>query len=169
MRGRQRRRWAGAVAGLTAEGELDLECGHAWRPAMPPPPSIVAGARSPARRPAEEASGDPPPSPPHPPQIWGCSPVRMGFAHRWVSWIMACVTTVRYSVKFNGTLLRSFTPSRGLIQGDPLSPFLFLFVADGLSLLLKEKVEQKELSSLKNCRNTPGISHLLFTDDTLDF
>lgn len=128
-------------------------------PALDPP----RGGRR-RRRPAT-----PLPPPPHPPQIWGCSPVRMGFAHRWVSWIMACVTTVRYSVKFNGTLLRSFTPSRGLIQGDPLSPFLFLFVADGLSLLLKEKVEQNELSSLKNCRNTPGISHLLFTDDTLDF
>lgn len=72
--------------------------------------------------------------------------IKMGFAHRWVNWIMACVTTVRYSVKFNGTLLSSFAPSRGLRQGDPLSPFLFLFVADGLSLLMKEKVAQGDIT-----------------------
>lgn len=92
---------------------------------------------------------------------------RLGFAHRWVRWIMSCVTSVRYSVKFNGTLLRSFIPSRGLRQGDPLSPFLFLFVADGLSLLLKEKVEQNILTPIKICRNAPSISHLLYADDTL--
>jgi len=63
----------------------------------------------------------------------------------------------------------SFTPTRGLRQGDPLSPFLFLFVADGLSTLLQKKVQDRSLQDLKVCRGTPGISHLLFADDTLLF
>lgn len=73
---------------------------------------------------------------------------KMGFACRWVDWIMLCVTSVRYSVKFNGTLLNSFGPSRGLRQGDPLSPFMFLFVADGLSALLKEGEDQGRFSPI---------------------
>jgi hypothetical protein len=94
---------------------------------------------------------------------------RLGFAHRWIDWIMACVTTVSYQVKFNGTLLDSFSPSRGLRQGDPLSPFLFLFVADGLSALLQREVQNQNIEPVKICRNAPGISHLLFADDTLLF
>jgi hypothetical protein len=94
---------------------------------------------------------------------------KMGFSHRWIQWIMACVTTVRYSVKFNGTLLEAFSPTRGLRQGDPLSPFLFLFVADGLSALLQSEVVNNGISPIRVCRGAPGVSHLLFADDTLLF
>jgi hypothetical protein len=82
---------------------------------------------------------------------------------------MVCVTTVRYSVRFNGHLLDPFTPTRGLRQGDPLSPYLFLFVADGLSCLIKRKVQEGTLRELHICRRAPGISHLLFADDCLMF
>lgn len=94
---------------------------------------------------------------------------KLGFAHRWVNWIMSCITSVRYSVKFNETLLSTFAPSRGLRQGDPLSPFLFLFVVYRLSLLLEERVAQGALSPVHICRRAPGISNLLFTNDTLLF
>jgi hypothetical protein len=94
---------------------------------------------------------------------------KMGFSHRWVQWIMACVTTARYSIKFKRSLLEAFSPSRGLRQRDPLSPFLFLFVPDGLSALLQKEVENTGISPLKVCHNAPGISHLLFADDTLLF
>lgn len=94
---------------------------------------------------------------------------KLGFAHRLIDWIMTCVTSVRYSVKLNGTLLDSFTPSRGLRQHDPLSPFLFLFIADGLSALLRNKVDMGIITPVKICRRAPGISHLLFANDTLLF
>jgi hypothetical protein len=94
---------------------------------------------------------------------------RLGFCHRWVDWIMSCVTSVRYQVKFNGTLLDSFSPSRGLRQGDPLSPFLFLFIADGLSTLLQNEVNNHGIEPVKICRRAPGISHLPFADDSLLF
>ena len=94
---------------------------------------------------------------------------RMGFSHRWVDWIMRCVTSVRYCVKVNGALSDSFAPSRGLRQGDPLSPFLFLFVADALDTILKHEIAANRLTPLRVCAQAPGISHLLFADDTLLF
>jgi hypothetical protein len=94
---------------------------------------------------------------------------KMGFSHRWIKWIMLCVTTVRYFVKFNGALLKAFSPTRGLRQGDPLSSFLFLFVDDGLSALLCSEVNVGGLSLVKVCRRAPGVSHLLFADETLLF
>jgi hypothetical protein len=94
---------------------------------------------------------------------------KMGFSHRWIQWIMSCVTTVRYSVKFNAALLEAFSPMRGLRQGDPLSPFLFLFVADGLSILLQSEIDSRGISPVKVCHRAPGVFHLLFADDTLLF
>jgi hypothetical protein len=83
--------------------------------------------------------------------------------------VMECVTTVRYSVHFNNVLLDSFQSSRGLRQGDPLSPYLFLFVVDGLSRILQNEVEQAALQELHICRRVSSISHLLFADDTFLF
>jgi hypothetical protein len=82
---------------------------------------------------------------------------------------MECLTTVKYSVLFNNVLLYSFQPTHSLCQGDPLSPYLFLFVVDGLSKILQKEVEMKSLQELKICRRAPVVSHLVFADDTLLF
>ena len=82
---------------------------------------------------------------------------------------MKCVTTVRYQIKVNGVLTESFVPTRGLRQGDPLSPYLFVICAEGLSVLLHEAEEQGRISGVKICQNAPSVSHLLFADDSMIF
>jgi exonuclease III len=94
---------------------------------------------------------------------------KFGFCNKWVEWVMQCVSSVRYSVKCNGELLEPFSPKRGLRQGDPLSPYLFLFIADGLVHLLRKEMVENTLSPIKIARNSPGISNLLFADDSLIF
>jgi hypothetical protein len=64
-------------------------------------------------------------------------------------------------------MLDSFIPSRGIRQGDPLSPYLLLFVADGISCLIRKEIENDSLREFHICRRAPGISHLLFADDSL--
>ena len=93
----------------------------------------------------------------------------LGFARGWIKWIMACVTSVKFSVRFSGQLLETFTPSCGIRQGDPLSPYLFLFVAEALSVLLQDACNRGALLEFKVNKQTPGISHLLFADDCLLF
>jgi hypothetical protein len=89
--------------------------------------------------------------------------------NEWVSWIMRCVRSVKFSVLVNGQLTETFIPSRGLRQGDPLSPYLFLFVAESLTKVINKAVQANMLQEFKICRNSPGISHLMFADDCLLF
>jgi hypothetical protein len=80
---------------------------------------------------------------------------------------MAFVTSVSYSVRYNSQLTEGFTPTRGIRQGDPLSPYLFLLCAEGLSSDLLHEEEIGGIEGIKVCRNAPSVSHLLFADDSL--
>ncbi len=67
---------------------------------------------------------------------------RMGFGAKWISWMRACTSTVRFSVFVNGSPTGFFDSSRGLRQGDPLSPLLFLLIMEVLSRMLRRSVER---------------------------
>jgi hypothetical protein len=92
---------------------------------------------------------------------------RLGFHSHWIDLVMACVTSVSYSVRFNSQMTEGFTPTRGIRQGDPLSPYLFLLCAEGLSSCLLHAEEVGGIEGIKVCRNAPSVSHLLFADDSL--
>jgi hypothetical protein len=80
---------------------------------------------------------------------------------------MRCISTVSYQVLINGQPSSSFSPQRGLRQGDPLSPYLFVLCADVLSGLIHKEVAAKNLHGIKIARTAPQISHLFFADDSL--
>ncbi|XP_062014154.1 uncharacterized protein LOC133730612 [Rosa rugosa] len=92
---------------------------------------------------------------------------RMGFAHSWVKMIMQCVSSVRYSFLVRGKPRGYVVPSRGLRQGDPLSPYLFLLGAEGLSALLTKKADLGVLPGISICDGAPMVNHLLFADDSM--
>jgi hypothetical protein len=64
----------------------------------------------------------------------------MNFPTLWRKWIFDCVGIATTSVLVNGSPTDQFTIERGLRQGDPLSPFLFLLAAEGFNILMKEVV-----------------------------
>ena len=82
---------------------------------------------------------------------------------------MRCISTVTYSIRINGQTWGRIVPSRGLRQEDPLSPYLFLFCAEGLSALLHRAVERQAIHGIAMCRRAPRISHLFFANDSLVF
>jgi hypothetical protein len=94
---------------------------------------------------------------------------KMGFCQKWIRWIMLCVETVDYSIIVNGHMVGPVVPGRGLRQGDPLSPYLFIICAEGLSALIRQAENRGELHGIKICRKAPIISHLLFADDCFLF
>src|SRR4051812_26288875 len=86
---------------------------------------------------------------------------KLGFSQQWIATVMGMVSSVSFSVLFNGEKLESFKPTRGIRQGDPISPYLFLIAAEGLSCLLKSN-SQSSVVGIKVAPMTPTINHLLF-------
>jgi ribonuclease HI len=93
----------------------------------------------------------------------------MGFNVRWISLIMMCVKSVHYSILVNGTPCWHITPSRGLRQGDPISPYLFLICAEALSSMVIQANVENKLTGVPTSKRGPSISHLFFADDSLLF
>ncbi|GAU39629.1 hypothetical protein TSUD_397170 [Trifolium subterraneum] len=94
--------------------------------------------------------------------------VKMNFPSQWRVWMKACVMTASASVLVNGSPTAEFCFERGLRQGDPLSPFLFLLAAEGLNVLMTALVRNGSFTPYEvGSHNSVRVSHLQFADDTL--
>jgi len=95
--------------------------------------------------------------------------LKMGFAQKWVDLITFCISSVSYKILLNGSPRGYIKPSRGIRQGDPISPFLFILCTDALVANLKDAEWHGRIQGLQiSCAST-STSHLLFDDDSLFF
>jgi hypothetical protein len=92
--------------------------------------------------------------------------VQTGFSVHSIHWIMSCVVSSSFAVLINGEASMFFTSERGLCQGCPLSPLLFILVMESISLLLKKGQAEGKLTGVKVSRIIK-VLHLIFVDDVL--
>ncbi|GER30020.1 RNA-directed DNA polymerase (reversetranscriptase)-related family protein [Striga asiatica] len=94
---------------------------------------------------------------------------KMGFCLKFVSWILSCICTSSFSFNIMGQPLGLLKPSRGLRQGDPLSPYLFIIISEALSNLIKHASILYSFQGIKISKNSPPVTHLFFADDSIFF
>ena len=73
---------------------------------------------------------------------------KMGFCKAWVKLMMGCISIATYSILINGEPQGNIVPTRGLRQGDPLSPYLFLLCTKGFYGLLKKAEDLGEIKGV---------------------
>lgn len=93
---------------------------------------------------------------------------RMNFCAKWIRWIDGCLASASVSVLVNGSPCEEFGMKRGVRQGDPLAPFLFLIVVEGLTGLVRRAMALKKLVGFKVGKSEEvEVTKLQFVDDTL--
>ncbi|KAF7826534.1 uncharacterized protein G2W53_017698 [Senna tora] len=95
--------------------------------------------------------------------------IKMGFPDNIIQIIMQIVSTVSYTSMLNGQYVGFFQPQRGVRQGDPLSPYIFLLCSNILSGMLNKLEKEKKLQGIPFGRGDPAITHLMYADDTILF
>ena len=94
---------------------------------------------------------------------------KMGFNERWIHLVMMCVSSAHYAILVNGEPRGHIFPTRGIRQGDPISPYLFLLCAEALSAMMTNANREGLLIGVSTSCGGPKISHLFFADDSLLF
>jgi len=94
---------------------------------------------------------------------------RVGFCGKWIGWIKGCLESASVSVLVNGSPSKEFFPKKGLRQGNPLAPFLFLIVAEGLTGVFRMVTKRKLIDSLEVGGEKVKVSMLQYADDTIFF
>ncbi|XP_042489433.1 uncharacterized protein LOC122069478 [Macadamia integrifolia] len=94
---------------------------------------------------------------------------KFGFSENWISWVHQLLVSAKVSVLLNGGLIRYFGVERGLRQGDPLSPLLFILIEEVLCRGLHLLVGEKMIQLLKGPRGMITPAHSLFADDIFIF
>ena len=91
---------------------------------------------------------------------------KFSFGDRWRGWIHACLLSFRGSILVNGSPTKEFQFFRGLKQGDPLSPFLFILIMESLHISFQRVVEAGLFSGIK-INSMVNLSHLFYADDAI--
>jgi hypothetical protein len=94
---------------------------------------------------------------------------KMGFDDRWVFLMMSCVRTVTYSILVNGQPHGHIKPTRGIRQGDHLSPFFFILCVKAMSSLIHQAGREGLIYGFPITRGGININHLFFANDSLLF
>lgn len=94
---------------------------------------------------------------------------RLGFDSIFIGWVVESISFITCSVIDNGEARSRIILSQGLCQEDPLSPFLFLLCAEGLSAMIKRHEEQGALHGFRFLSHGVSISHLFCADDAIIF
>lgn len=89
-----------------------------------------------------------------------------GFAQHWINWILAMVKSPSFSILVNVAPSNPLFPSRGIRQGDPTSPFLFVILMEGLSRIIKS-AKDRNIINLQPLIHSPSTIHQQFMDDTM--
>ncbi|KAJ9552338.1 LOW QUALITY PROTEIN: hypothetical protein OSB04_016383 [Centaurea solstitialis] len=93
--------------------------------------------------------------------------LQMGFGDKWRSWVKGCICTAKASVLINGSPSKEFNLNKGVRQGDPLAPFLFILAAEGLTVAMKDARQNNHFKGVCLNNSEDEVSIFQFADDAI--